>query len=130
MAAISASGGILSFTPKSGAYYYETFPCQMLSTNAYTHIELVIKAPVAGAAFTAQLTTAPTCTGTKTKTNFRVTGLTGNWQTIRIPLSSFSGANLDAALSVVVATFSSNLQWQLDTVSIICSQAQTSSTGE
>ncbi|KAK7427580.1 hypothetical protein QQZ08_005855 [Neonectria magnoliae] len=126
MASISASGGILSFTPKSGAYYYETFPCQALQTDSYTHVQLDIKAPVAGAAFTAQLTSASSCSATtNTKTSFRVTSLTGAWQTLRIPLSSFSGANLNAAVSLVIESFSSTQQWQLDKVVFVCSQRQT-----
>ncbi|KPM43239.1 hypothetical protein AK830_g3339 [Neonectria ditissima] len=128
MASISASGGILSFIPKSGAYYYETFPCQALQTNSYSHVQLEIKAPVSGAAFTAQLTTASSCSATtNTKTSFRVTSLTGNWQTVRIPLSSFSGANLNAAVSIVIESFSSTQQWQLDKVLFVCSQTTATS---
>ncbi|KAH6884881.1 polysaccharide deacetylase [Thelonectria olida] len=126
MASISASGGILSFTPKSGAYYYETFPCQALQTNSYTHVQLDIKAPVSGAAFTAELKWASSCSvTTTTKTSFRVTSLTGGWQTLRIPLTSFSGANLNAALSIVLGSFSSTQQWQLDKVSFACGQGPT-----
>ncbi|KAL2757918.1 carbohydrate esterase family 4 protein [Sodiomyces alcalophilus JCM 7366] len=132
MANMSSSGGILSFTPQSGAYYYETFPCQTLQTNSYSHIQLDIKAPVSGAAMTVQLKWASSCSATTTtKTSFRVTGLTGGWQTLRIPLSSsFAGANLDAALSLVLMSFSSTQQWQLDKVSFVCAQASTSSTPE
>ncbi|KZL85732.1 polysaccharide deacetylase [Colletotrichum incanum] len=129
MTSISASGGILSFTPKSGAYYYETFPCQTLQTDSYTHVQLDIKAPVSGAAFTAELNSAPSCSATtSTKTSFRITSLTGGWQTLRIPLSSFTGANLDAALSIVIGSFSSTQQWQLDKVLFVCAQTPTTST--
>ncbi|KAJ0344410.1 hypothetical protein KNSL1_009360 [Colletotrichum chrysophilum] len=118
MASISASDGILSFTPQSGAYFYETFPCQALQTDSYSHTQLEIKAPVAGAAFTVQLSTATSCSATtNTKTSYRVTSLTGGWQTLRIPLSSFTGANLNAAVSIVIESFSSTEQWQLDKVS-------------
>lgn len=132
MASISASGGILSFTPQGGAYYYETFPCQALQSDAYTHVQLDIKAPASGAAFTAQLKWAPSCSAsTTTKTSFRVTGLTGGWQTLRIPLkSSFAGANLDAALSFVLMSFSSAQPWQLDKISFVCDRTPTTSTGE
>ncbi|GKT40228.1 uncharacterized protein ColSpa_00409 [Colletotrichum spaethianum] len=131
MANISASGGILSFTPKSGAYYYETFPCQSLQSDSYTHVQLDIKAPVSGAAFAAQLNWASTCSATaNTKTSFQVTGLTGGWQTLRIPLSSFAGANLDAALSLVIGSFSSTQQWQLDKVLFVCAQKPTTFASE
>lgn len=131
MASISSSDGILSFTPKSGSYYYETFPCQALQTDLYTHIELEIKAPVSGAAFTTQLKWASSCSATTSmKTSFRVTSLTGEWQTLRIPLSSFAGANLNTALSVSIESFSSNQQWQLDRVLFVCSQTQNTSTCE
>lgn len=129
MASISASGGILSFTPKSGAYYYETFPCQALQTDLYTHVQLEIKAPASGAAFTAQLKWASSCSATtSTKTSYRVTSLTGSWQTVRIPLSSFTGANLNAALSLTIESFSSTQQWQLDKVSFVCGQRPTTTT--
>ncbi|CCF35771.1 polysaccharide deacetylase [Colletotrichum higginsianum] len=128
MTSISASGGILSFTPKSGAYFYETFPCQALQADSYTHVQLDIKAPVSGAAFTVQLSSASSCSATtNTKTAFRVTGLTGGWQTVRIPLSSFAGANLNAALSLVMESFSSTQQWQLDKISFVCGQGPTTS---
>lgn len=132
MTAISAANGILSFTPKSGAYFYETFPCQALTTDKYTHIQFDIKAPVAGAAFTAELKTSSSCAATtSTKTPFRVTGLTGAWQTLRVPVTSFGAtANLDAAKSVVLGAFSSNAQWQLDKVMLVCGQSSTSSTSE
>lgn len=131
MASISASDGILSFTPKSGAYFYETFPCQALQTNSYTHVQLEIKAPVSGAAFTAQLKWASSCSATtNTKTSFQVTSLTGSWQTVRIPLSSFAGANLDAALSIVIGSFSSTQQWQLDKILFVCAQGSTTATSE
>ncbi|KAH7305832.1 polysaccharide deacetylase [Stachybotrys elegans] len=126
MASKSASGGILSFTPRAGAYYYETFPCQALQTDTYTHLQLDIKAPASGDAFTAQLNWASSCSSTSgTKTSFRVTGLTGEWQSIRIPLSSFAGANLNAALSITIQSFSSTQQWQLDKVSFVCAQRPT-----
>jgi len=35
MSSISASAGVLSFKPKAGSYFYETFPCQAASTNGY-----------------------------------------------------------------------------------------------
>ncbi|KAJ0166681.1 Chitin deacetylase [Colletotrichum tanaceti] len=132
MTSISASGGILSFTPKSGAYFYETFPCQSLQADGYTHVQLDINAPASGAAFTVQLSSASSCsaTTTNTKTAFRVTGLTGGWQTVRIPLSNsgFAGANLDAALSVVTESFSSTQQWQLDKISFVCGQGPMTTT--
>ncbi|EXF75711.1 polysaccharide deacetylase [Colletotrichum fioriniae PJ7] len=114
MTSISAAGGILSFTPKSGAYYYETFPCQALQTDLYTHVQLDIKAPVSGAAFTTELNSASSCSATtSSKTSFRVTGLTGGWQTLRIPLSNFAAGNLNAALSFVVGVIS-NVNFHYD----------------
>ncbi|KAL0931577.1 Chitin deacetylase-like protein 10 [Colletotrichum truncatum] len=129
MASISAADGILSFTPKSGAYYYDTFPCQALQTDSYSHVQFDIKAPASGAAFTAELKWASSCSATTTtKTSFRVTALTGGWQTVRVPLSSFAGANLNAALSIIIGSFSSTQQWQLDKVSFVCGQTPTTLT--
>lgn len=131
MTSISAANGILSFTPKTGAYFYETFPCQALTTDKYTHVQFDIKAPAAGAAMTIELKTAASCTATtSTKVSFRVTGLTGAWQTLRVPLTSFAGANLNAAQSVVLGSFSSTSQWQLDKVAFVCGESSTPSTGE
>src|SRR4051812_7939200 len=115
MASISGSGGVLRFTPKSGAYFYETFSCRALQSNTYTHIQIDIKGPASGAAFDLVLQYASSCSSTTiSESTFRVTNLSGSLQTLRIPLSSFGGANLNAVSAIVFGTFSSNAQWQLD----------------
>lgn len=129
MNSISASDGILRFTPKAGAYYYETFPCQELQTDSYTHVQLDIKAPVSGAAFTARLKSASSCSAASdaTAASSSVTGLTGEWQTLRIPLGSFAGANPNAVLSVSIGSFSSTEEWQLTEVLFVCARKPTTS---
>lgn len=126
MSSISGSGGVLNFTPKSGAYFYETFPCQALQTNAYTHIQFDIKSPASGASFDAIIQYGSSCSATTyTESTFKVTNLSGSMQTLRIPLSSFAGANLNTVTAIVFGGFSTNSQWQLDNIVFVCNGGAT-----
>ncbi|KAF2123081.1 glycosyl hydrolase [Lophiotrema nucula] len=124
MSSISASGGILSFKPKSGSYFYETFACQAASTNGYNSIQFNVKG-VSGGSLALEIQTQTSCSATTyTSKYYTVSGLTGASQTVTIPLSSFSGANANAITAFVWSAFSSTTAtWQLSAVQFGCSGA-------
>lgn len=128
MTAISATGGVLSFTPKANAYFYETFACQAATSQGYNSIQFGIKGP-AGSSLTLEIQTRASCTGTAyTSYYYAVSGLTGASQTITIPLSSFTGANGNAVTAFVWSVFSSNTAgWQLSNIQFGCGGAVASS---
>ncbi|USP78071.1 carbohydrate esterase family 4 protein [Curvularia clavata] len=121
MTSISASNGVLSFKPKSSSYFYETFDCQAATTNGYNSINFQIKGPAGGSA-TLEIQTKTSCSATTYSSKWvTLTGLTGNTQTINIPLSQFSGANANAITGFVWSTFSSTTTtWQLSKIALGC----------
>jgi peptidoglycan/xylan/chitin deacetylase (PgdA/CDA1 family) len=121
MSSISASGGILSFKPKSGSYFYETFACQAASSNGYNSLTFQMKGPAGGSA-TLEIQTKSSCSaGTYTSKYVSITGMTGNTQTITIPLSQFTGANANAVTGFVWAGFSSiTATWQMSNLAFGC----------
>lgn len=122
MTSISASGGILSFTPKTGgaSYFYETFDCQAASSNGYNSVTFQIKGPASGSA-TLEIQTKTACTATSYTSKYvSLSGLTGQLQTITIPLSQFTGANANAVTGFVWSDFSSTTAWQLSNINFGC----------
>ncbi|KAF2278573.1 glycosyl hydrolase [Westerdykella ornata] len=120
MTSISASGGVLSFTPKADSYFYETFPCQAASSNNYNSVQFSVKGP-AGSSLTLEIQTQSSCSATTyTSSFFTVSGLTGNTQTITVPLNSFSGANTNAITAFVWSGFSATTGWQLSNIQFGC----------
>lgn len=49
-----------------------------------------------------------------------VTGMTGATQTITVPLSAFSGANLNAIRSILFESFSKNGAWEIGQTQLVC----------
>ncbi|KAF1939399.1 glycoside hydrolase/deacetylase [Clathrospora elynae] len=121
MSSLSASGGALSFKPKSGSYFYETFACQAASSNGYNSVTFQFKGPAGGSA-TLEIQTQTACSASSyTSKLVSLSGLTGNTQTITIPLSQFSGANGNAVTGFVWSGFSSTTTtWQLGTIAFGC----------
>ena len=121
MTSISATGGVLSFKPKSGSYFYETFPCQQATSNGYNSVTFQIKGPAGGSA-TFEIQTKTACSaGIYTSKYISLTGLTGNSQTITVPLSQFTGANANAVQGFVWSGFSSTTAtWQLSNIAFGC----------
>ncbi|KAF2475117.1 glycosyl hydrolase [Lindgomyces ingoldianus] len=121
MTTISATGGVLSFKPKSGSYFYETFACQAASTNGYNSVQFSVKGP-SGGSLTLEIQTKTSCSATAyTSKYFTVSSLTGSTQTITVPLSSFSGANANAITAFVWSGFSSTTAtWQLSSIQFGC----------
>jgi peptidoglycan/xylan/chitin deacetylase (PgdA/CDA1 family) len=128
MAAISATGGVLSFTPKASAYFYESFTCQAATGNGYNSVQFGIKGPAGGSA-TLEIQTQTSCTATTyTSKFFTISGLTGASQTVTVPLSSFTGANGNAITAFVWSAFSSNAAgWQLSNIQFGCGGSLASS---
>jgi peptidoglycan/xylan/chitin deacetylase (PgdA/CDA1 family) len=128
MTSVSAAGGVLSITPKSGGYFYESFTCQSASSKGYNALQFNIKGP-AGGAFSLELQTRTSCSATKyTSKYYTYTGLTGNTQTVTIPWTSWSGVNADAIVGIVWYGFSSNSAgWQLSNVQFVPGSACASS---
>ncbi|KAJ4366732.1 hypothetical protein N0V95_000061 [Ascochyta clinopodiicola] len=124
MTSISAANGVLSFKPKSGSYFYETFDCQAATSNNYNSIQFTIKG-VSGGSGTLEIQTKSACSASAYTSYYtQFTGLTGNTQTVTIPLSQFSGANGNAVTGFVWSGFSSTTAtWQLSNIQFGCSGA-------
>ncbi|KAF2140743.1 carbohydrate esterase family 4 protein [Aplosporella prunicola CBS 121167] len=124
MTSISAAGNKLSFTPSSDSYFYETFSCQAASSNGYDSISFSTKGP-AGGSFTLEIQTQASCSASSyTSYYHEVTGLTGQTQTITIPLSSFAGANADAVTAFLWSDFSStSATYELSNIQFGCSSS-------
>ncbi|KAF2748604.1 carbohydrate esterase family 4 protein [Sporormia fimetaria CBS 119925] len=128
MTSISASGGILSFTPKASSYFYENIPCQAASSDGYNSLQFTVKGP-AGGSITLEIQTKSSCSAsTYTSHWYGVTGLTGSTQTVTIPLSSFAGANANAITAFVWSGFSGTAGWQMSNVQLGCGSTSPSST--
>lgn len=121
MTTISASANTLSFRPKSGSYFYETFACQQASSNGYNSVTFTIKGPQGGSA-TLEMQHKTNCAASTYSSSFvSLSGLTGATQTITIPFSQFSGANANAVTGLVWSTFSStSTTWQLGSIAFGC----------
>lgn len=122
MSTISSAGGVLSFTPTSSSYFYETFSCQAATSNGYNSIQFTVKGP-AGGSLALEIQTKASCSATTyTSYYYAVSGLTGNTQTVTVPLSSFAGANGNAVTAFVWSGFTtSTTPWQLSNVQFGCS---------
>ncbi|EUC51036.1 carbohydrate esterase family 4 protein [Bipolaris oryzae ATCC 44560] len=122
MPSISAANGVLSFKPNATSYFYETLPCQAASSNGYNSITFQIKGPAQGSA-TLEIQTKGSCSDAAYSSKWvTLTGLTGNTQTITIPLTQFSGANTNAITGFVWSTFSSSsTTWQISKIAFGCS---------
>ncbi|KAF2733881.1 glycoside hydrolase/deacetylase [Polyplosphaeria fusca] len=129
MSSISASGGVLSFKPKAGSYFYESFSCQAASSNSYNSVQFTVQGP-AGGSMTIEVQTQDSCSATTYKsTYFTVSGLTGSSQTVTVPFSSFSGANANAITAFVWAGFSSTTAtWKLSNIQFGCGGGGSAST--
>ncbi|KAK6070224.1 polysaccharide deacetylase [Seiridium cupressi] len=123
MASISASDGILTFTPNGTSYFYETLACQSAVTNGYDAIIFSIQGPENGTA-ALEIQTSTSCSESAYASYYyAITGLTGSNQTINVPLSSFVGANLDAIQGFVWYGFSSSDEpWQLGDIELVCDE--------
>lgn len=132
MTAITANvaGKKLAFTPGANSYFYTTFDsCIAATTQGYNAITFPIKSPSSGKSVVVELQTASTCSSTTyTSYYYTLSGLTGISQTVTIPLSSFSGANLNVIKAFVWSAFSQNaVGWELGETKLVCAGGSTSS---
>lgn len=125
MVSIAASAGQVVFIPRDRAsYFYESFECQRVVTNGYGGLQFTVQGP-AGASFAIELQTKSSCDSADEgyKSNYNVVeNLTGNRQTITLPLSGFDNEpNYDAVVGLVWTVFSQfNVQWSIGNIQWVC----------
>ncbi|KAF8418421.1 glycosyl hydrolase [Tirmania nivea] len=101
---VSSSTNRVTFTPKSGAYFYSNLGC-LSATNKYGGISLRIKAP-AGTTLTIELQSSASCNPNKFQSYDRTSqqlGWTfdGTEKLYNIPLASFTGLDNDHIMSII-----------------------------
>lgn len=132
MNSTSVDGGLLTFSPSETveSYLYEQFGCTAALDQGYNILSFDIKGPAA-ASVSLEIQTQPNCDPATTEYNstyFTINGLTGTLETIQVPLSSWSGANLNGVIGFLWYGFSKGLTgsdnvWQLDNVQLLCGGA-------
>ncbi|ORY59634.1 uncharacterized protein BCR38DRAFT_445082 [Pseudomassariella vexata] len=96
--------------------------------QGYDALTFTIKGPEA-ASVSLELQTQANCeanTTEYTSSYFTVDGLTGQTQTVSVPLSVWTDANLDAVVGIIFYGFSAGLTgtdkvWQMDNIILQCS---------
>ncbi|KAL2158659.1 hypothetical protein VTH06DRAFT_4141 [Thermothelomyces fergusii] len=125
MAAMAASPGRVLFVPRdAGSYFYESFPCQHAIAEGYGAIEFSALGPEGGS-FVFELQTTTNCDGGERVYNSSwalVTGLTGKWQTISLPLEGWNGSpDYDGIIGLTWSTFSEiGIEWSFGNVTLAC----------
>jgi hypothetical protein len=124
MPSISFTSKGLSFTPRYNSYLFENIPCQTAVMNGYSSVQFTVKGP-AGGNMTLEMQARESCSASKFKSSwFLVDELTGNEQTITVPLSSWPEINHDAITGLVWSTWSnSSTAWELGKVQFECEAA-------
>ncbi|KAK3319243.1 glycoside hydrolase/deacetylase [Apodospora peruviana] len=123
MTSIAASAGQVIFIPKAdGSYFYESFPCVQAQTRGYGGLRFTIQGP-AGSQVSLELQTTTSCNATDHTSSYNiVTGLTGQLQTLTLPLLGFdNNPNYDAIVGLVWSEFSkTNVQWSIGNITLVC----------
>ncbi|CAK7218398.1 hypothetical protein SCUCBS95973_003470 [Sporothrix curviconia] len=125
MASITASGGILQFTPKDvNSYFYETFPCTQAKSLGYGGLQFTLTYP-AGSDFTLELQTRAATAGGCNAANytsewFDIAGLSGTQQVVTLDLGVYEQSNLDAISGLVFASFSKVGAYTLSDLKFVC----------
>jgi hypothetical protein len=130
MTSASAANGKLSVVPNANSYFYETSKCQAASSNGYNAITFLVKGP-AGAFLTLEMQTKSACSVDAYQSYYySVSGLTGATQTVTVPLTAFSGANVNAITSFVWSGFSTlSTTWEFGKIQFACSTGSSSGSG-
>lgn len=125
---IAASSGEVVFVPNpTGSYFYESFPCVASQTQGYGGITFTIQGP-AGGSVALELQTATDCNSTGHTSSYTIlTGLTGQRQTITLPLIGFdNNPNYDAVVGLVWSEFSNpNVRWTIGNIAFVCGAVNT-----
>ncbi|KAM7214305.1 hypothetical protein V8F06_010290 [Rhypophila decipiens] len=120
---IAASSGEVVFVPNpTGSYFYESFPCVAAQTQGYGGIRFTIQGPAGGSA-ALELQTSSDCNTSGHNSSYTVlTGLTGQRQTITVPLIGFdNNPNYDAVVGLVWSEFSNtNVRWSIGNIAFVC----------
>ncbi|CAK7198154.1 hypothetical protein SEUCBS139899_000812 [Sporothrix eucalyptigena] len=130
MTSITASGGILQFTPKdANSYFYETFPCMQAKSQGYGGLQFTLTYP-AGTDFTLELQTKAASAGGCSAANytsewFDIAGLTGTQQVVTLDLGVYEQSNLDAISGLVFASFSKVGAYTLSDLKFVCRNLDT-----
>ncbi|KAK3687245.1 glycoside hydrolase/deacetylase [Podospora appendiculata] len=125
MTAIAASNGQVVFIPSNTnqSYFYESFPCQQAQSNGYGGLRFTIQGP-AGASTGLELQTTANCNVTSGRNSSYtiISGLTGQLQTVTLPLSGFDGTpNYDSIIGLAWSEFSvSDTQWSIGNITLVC----------
>ncbi|KAK2020665.1 hypothetical protein LX32DRAFT_733898 [Colletotrichum zoysiae] len=130
MSSIALTGGVLSFTPKSDppSYFYETLGCHKAASSGHKALSLTVKGPK-DASFLVEIQSKQACTDKEYKSQWvAVSGLTGSAQTVSIPLSSFTDANLDGIVGFVWSTYTQISDYHFSNLRLTCNEATDSST--
>jgi len=121
MSAITASNGVLSFTPKSpDSYYYESFPCVQAKSQGYGGLQFTMTYP-AGTFFTVEAQSKSDCGASNyTSEWFPISGLSGTQQVITLDLNVFADSNTDAMVGIVFAGFEPQGPYSLSDLKFVC----------
>ncbi|KAI0444284.1 hypothetical protein F4803DRAFT_261377 [Xylaria telfairii] len=123
----NTDNGLLTFVPsqKDLAYLYEQFECVDTATLGYDSVAFSIKGPRA-ASVSLELQTKDNCSAAEYQSHYyTVDGLSGSLETIVVPLSSWTGANINGTVGLVWFGFSAGVtgtddEWQLDNFQLLC----------
>ncbi|KAI0101525.1 hypothetical protein GGR51DRAFT_331346 [Nemania sp. FL0031] len=123
----NTDGGTLSFVPNRQelSYVYEQFECIDAVELGYDSVSFTIKGPEA-ASVSLELQTKADCEATEYESfYYTVNDISGSPQTITVPLSSWTDANLNGLVGFVWFGFSAGMtgtdnQWQLDNFQLLC----------
>jgi hypothetical protein len=116
----------LLFTPNTNtsSYFYTNLPpCVQASTENYDAIEFSIKGPVTGFQFVLEIQTSENCTVSAYSSHFFLVSTdwrAGPTQVIRVPLSKYVGANMDAVKAFVWSDFSATGGYEMGPIYLRC----------
>ncbi|KAI1198688.1 hypothetical protein F5X97DRAFT_333174 [Nemania serpens] len=123
----NAGGDKLTFVPvhQEVSYVHEQFECIDTVALGYDGISFTIKGPEA-ASVSLELRTKADCSATEYQSHYyTVKDMSGSLQIVNVPLSSWTGANLNGVVGVVWSGFSAGVkgtenEWQLDSLRLLC----------
>ena len=123
MSSIAASAGQVLFIPKAqDSYFFESIPCQRAVTDGYGGIRFSLQGP-AGGSLAFELQTTSGCDSSEWKSSYTIiTDLTGQRQTVTLPLIGFDNEpNYDAIVGLVWSGFTAtDFIWTIGNITLVC----------